>query len=243
MRDDDAFRVLGVPSSATTEEIRAAFRRLVKAWHPDRHASSPERRAIAEETMKRVIDAYRAVRNRRARPEPESRPQSAPPTGTSMFSVTPTQEPSFRASRQPSQPSAEEVRLRRRQVVREWLPRVTTMAAILVASIWASGWWLPKMWNLGIAAGVISVVPLPKLPESLEKAVTLSDRVACYSETPGVYEFCIRLRLIDRQYGLNPFPRRKPSAFQLALCGRLQQPYSAMADNKCVAELQAPPRD
>jgi hypothetical protein len=235
MRDNEAFRVLGVAPSATRDEIRAAYRRLVKAWHPDRHATSEERRAVAEETVKRVIDAYRAVRSGVA---PARNPDSnAPATGTSMFSVNPVAPPVYRARSQP--PSPEEIRLRRRQIARRWLPRIAMLAMIVTSS----GWWLPMMWNIGIDIGWIDVAALPRLPERMEKILTLTDRVACYSEDANSYELCIRLRLIDYEFGSVLHPRRRPSSFQFVLCAKLQQTYSDAAYSTCVTELQVVQRD
>lgn len=41
MRLKDYYRVLGVPSSATIEEIRKSFRNLAMKYHPDRNPDSP----------------------------------------------------------------------------------------------------------------------------------------------------------------------------------------------------------
>lgn len=52
----DVYRLLGIPSTASTDEIAAACRRLARAFHPDRNASS---RADAEmavvNTVRRVL--------------------------------------------------------------------------------------------------------------------------------------------------------------------------------------------
>ena len=42
MDTHDAFVVLGLPSTATAGEVRAAFRRRMLLVHPDRHAGAPE---------------------------------------------------------------------------------------------------------------------------------------------------------------------------------------------------------
>jgi preprotein translocase subunit Sec63 len=39
--DIDPYAVLGVPRTATEEEIRAAYRELVARYHPDRHQGNP----------------------------------------------------------------------------------------------------------------------------------------------------------------------------------------------------------
>ena len=51
----DVYRLLGVPSNASTEEISAACRRLARTFHPDRNMSE---RATAE---MQVVNAVRTV--------------------------------------------------------------------------------------------------------------------------------------------------------------------------------------
>jgi hypothetical protein len=53
--DRDVYRLLGVPSNASTEEITAACRRLARTFHPDRNDST---RANAE---MQVVNAVRRV--------------------------------------------------------------------------------------------------------------------------------------------------------------------------------------
>jgi hypothetical protein len=89
VRADDALRVLGVPASATPGDIKAAYRRLVKASHPDRHGSDEQRRAEAEESLKGIIEAYRCLRN-------GVPPLDAP---ASMFSIRQAPPPRRRRSR------------------------------------------------------------------------------------------------------------------------------------------------
>ena len=49
----DCYSILGVPAAATAEEIRAAYRRLARQYHPDLN-SNPE----AEARMKEINEAY-----------------------------------------------------------------------------------------------------------------------------------------------------------------------------------------
>ncbi|PLV58331.1 molecular chaperone DnaJ [Thermotoga sp. KOL6] len=51
----DYYEILGVPRNATQEEIRRAYKKLVKEWHPDRH---PENRKEAEQRFKEIQEAY-----------------------------------------------------------------------------------------------------------------------------------------------------------------------------------------
>jgi len=50
--------VLGIPPTASAGEAREAYLALVKTWHPDRFATTPERAAEAEERIKAVNAAY-----------------------------------------------------------------------------------------------------------------------------------------------------------------------------------------
>jgi DnaJ-class molecular chaperone len=52
----DYYKVLGVPYSATFQEITRAYREAMKRAHPDRHR--PERRAAAEERAKQLNRAF-----------------------------------------------------------------------------------------------------------------------------------------------------------------------------------------
>ncbi|HEY7551280.1 MAG TPA: DnaJ C-terminal domain-containing protein [Hyphomicrobiaceae bacterium] len=55
---DDPYTVLGVPRTATDEEIRRAYRKLAKELHPD---LNPANRAAAEERFKKVSAAYDVI--------------------------------------------------------------------------------------------------------------------------------------------------------------------------------------
>ncbi len=54
----DYYEVLGVGRNATPEEIKAAYRRLAKEYHPDRN---PNNRAEAEEKFKELSEAYEVL--------------------------------------------------------------------------------------------------------------------------------------------------------------------------------------
>ena len=62
----DYYRVLEVSPTATAEEIRSSFKRLVIEWHPDKN---PQRRAQSERRVRELIEAYDVLGDARSREE------------------------------------------------------------------------------------------------------------------------------------------------------------------------------
>ena len=53
------YKILNIPSKANAHEIKAAYRRLVKIWHPDRNQGSKS----SEEKFKEIQSAYEILSN------------------------------------------------------------------------------------------------------------------------------------------------------------------------------------
>jgi len=63
MSQADCFRALGVASNASWDEVRQAYKDLVRVWHPDRFQSDPELQDRAEQQLQKVNEAYSTLRN------------------------------------------------------------------------------------------------------------------------------------------------------------------------------------
>lgn len=56
----DPYEVLGVPRGASDEEVKKAYRRLSRKYHPDANVNNPNKDA-AEEKFKEVQQAYKSI--------------------------------------------------------------------------------------------------------------------------------------------------------------------------------------
>lgn len=56
------FANLELPFGATLEQARAAHRKLIRAYHPDRHASNPDKYRIANEITQRINYSYQRIK-------------------------------------------------------------------------------------------------------------------------------------------------------------------------------------
>ena len=60
----DPYEVLGVPSNASDDEVKRAYRELSRKYHPDGYVDNPLA-GLAEEKFKEVQDAYQQIMNQR----------------------------------------------------------------------------------------------------------------------------------------------------------------------------------
>ena len=66
---NDLYKILGLSSSASQDDIRKAHRKLVRAYHPDANPQDP----TAEERFKAVQQAYEVLSNENKRQEYDKR--------------------------------------------------------------------------------------------------------------------------------------------------------------------------
>ena len=67
---DNNYSILGINKNATEQEIKSAYRKLVKEYHPDKYANNPLSH-LAEEKFKEINEAYKAIRVERKRNKQE----------------------------------------------------------------------------------------------------------------------------------------------------------------------------
>ena len=54
----DYYKILGVPKTANAKEVKSAYRKLAREWHPD---VNPTRKKQAEEKFKEISEAYEVL--------------------------------------------------------------------------------------------------------------------------------------------------------------------------------------
>jgi hypothetical protein len=103
----DSFQQLGLTATASTSEVKKAYRRLVAQWHPDRYLQDSEQQRQAQERLKEINGAYAACLaqiasrrgerkavavgpvNKPARPPQPSPPVQSEPTAPSRAATLP----------------------------------------------------------------------------------------------------------------------------------------------------------
>lgn len=84
----DYYKVLGVSEQAGEEQIKQAYRKLAKKYHPDLNPNNPE----AEEKFKNVVEAYEILGDADKRKEYDLK-RKKPGTGRSSESTASAKTP------------------------------------------------------------------------------------------------------------------------------------------------------
>lgn len=91
---DECYRILELRPNASMEQVKQAWRELVKVWHPDRFSNDVNLQRKAQERLKRINGAYDILErhlNSEATPQPEIKPQSefssCPEQGSGLFEL------------------------------------------------------------------------------------------------------------------------------------------------------------
>ena len=74
MTEREALRLLHLDEHFSKEQLRHAYRDLVKVWHPDRFQSDEQLRTRAERTLQSINDAYALLQDKAASPTSASAP-------------------------------------------------------------------------------------------------------------------------------------------------------------------------
>lgn len=67
---DRYYKILGLEATATPAEVKQAYRKLVKQWHPDRFVNRPQTLAKAQQEIKKINQAYAVLKD--ATPAPKT---------------------------------------------------------------------------------------------------------------------------------------------------------------------------
>lgn len=200
MSPQEALETLGLTSSAGPEEIREAYRDLVKVWHPDRFGSDVRLRSKAEDKLKAFNAAFTTLESCGFRiPDDAS---SAPPSAPIEYT-----------------PAGPHPRASRNRIIRGWLyiaalMLIAGMAAFVLHSTGTrrSQTALPVPQEPSAARAPSTPTPIRKSPAHTATAASAtpdfkvwslspseSDRLqlACAGHTPGSesYRECIAAQL------------------------------------------------
>jgi len=104
------YHILGLKPDATHQEVRRAYRELVRVWHPDRFGDDLHLQQVAQEKLKEINEAYRVVKvDLATRPRPEPRQNAAAQTFAKPAPTPPPEDekaaPLHRSAPPPRQPA------------------------------------------------------------------------------------------------------------------------------------------
>lgn len=185
MAGEDFYRILGVSPAASADEIKSAYRELVKKYHPDLFYTSREK-SRANEKLQRINDAYAVIGDsarrreydeKRSRRTTISRTRSASPVRRTSPKRTPVSP--LRWSRNAAKKIPDQWK---RAVSPKWLVSILALTAVTVVGY--AAWEKPQTaiaWTL-LAETVVerSQDPRPKAAGPIWTAAgTYSSRSQC----------------------------------------------------------------
>jgi len=103
---EEYYEVLGLKPGATQAEIKNAYRKLAKVWHPDRFPNDPELQKKGAEQFRKINEAFEKLK--------AFRPSSADPAAYSKQQETRSRKPReahWTTSRQPEGSSSHDERV------------------------------------------------------------------------------------------------------------------------------------
>ena len=79
-------KVLGIDSTATPEDLKKAYRDLVKQWHPDQFQNNSRLQSNAQEKLQEINEAYRQLqplilKSQKSRSSPSKESKSSATAG------------------------------------------------------------------------------------------------------------------------------------------------------------------
>jgi hypothetical protein len=78
----DCYRALELEPGASLEQVKQAWRELVKVWHPDRFPNDPNLQLKAQDRLKEINSAYESLQEFLASGTPPPKPRPPPPQST-----------------------------------------------------------------------------------------------------------------------------------------------------------------
>ncbi|MCF8066960.1 MAG: DnaJ domain-containing protein [Desulfobacterales bacterium] len=82
------FKILKLKPDASADEVKSAYKSIVKKWHPDRFNNDPVKQVIAEEKLKEINRAYDSIKAFLvSRPDPTPIPEPKKSTPSKMSDI------------------------------------------------------------------------------------------------------------------------------------------------------------
>jgi len=131
---EECRRILGVPADATEETIRQVYLDLVRVWHPDRFQSDARLRQIAGDNLRKINDAYAALKDGHTAARSDGPPQSR--TAEERAGAQPAAGPGAATATEDAPPKAAPCSFRRPTPGRHFA-RAAAVAACCAGPVWA----------------------------------------------------------------------------------------------------------